>query len=127
MSPLVLVVDDEFDIAEVVHLVLEERGFTVLLASDGAEAQAILEKETPALVVTDLMMPRLNGAELIAWLRSQKRLAEVPVISMSAVTPAKNAGWQEFLQKPFTLKRLVAAVTAVLDGAKTETGKPRRR
>lgn len=115
----VLVVDDEFDIAEVVRLVLEERGFEVLTASDGDEAKTILAGETPVLIITDVMMPHVSGFELVAWARAQARLHDVPIIVMSAVRPASTKGdYQAFLQKPFTLRRLIASLDEVLAQAR---------
>lgn len=115
----VLVVDDEFDVAEVVRIVLEERGFDVILASDGAEAETILAAETPTLIITDVMMPHVSGFDLVQWARGQERLRDVPIIVMSAVRPSSTSGtWQAFLQKPFTLRRLVASIDEVLAHAR---------
>lgn len=111
----VLVVDDEFDVADILRIVFEERGDAVWVAHDGAEAQELLQSETPDFVITDVMMPTMSGPELIAWMRSQPRLAHVPVLLMSAIRPPAEDEpmWQGFIQKPFTLTRLLRSLAEV--------------
>ncbi|MDB4945438.1 MAG: cheY [Labilithrix sp.] len=116
-----LIVDDELDIAEVLTLVLEDRGFEVVSASDGAEAKALLAHELPDIIITDLMMPFLDCVELARWIRGEERLRGIPVVLMSAVrAPNKSdeALWQCFLQKPFTLVELVKCIDEVLQSSK---------
>lgn len=116
----ILVVDDEFDIAEVLRLILEDHGYEVTVASDGAEAKALLEKDEtkPAMVITDRMMPLMSGPELLAWMRTQRRFDAIPVVMMSAVAPVDAPdGAAAFLQKPFTVTRLLGAVDECLKRA----------
>lgn len=80
MSTVALVVDDSMLIRFTVCRFLEARGFTVESASNGAEALQMLERVHPALVVTDLDMPRMSGSELITVLKAKPETALIPII-----------------------------------------------
>lgn len=80
MSTVALVVDDSMLIRFTVCRFLEARGFTVESASNGAEALQTLERVHPALVVTDLDMPRMSGSELITVLKAKPETALIPII-----------------------------------------------
>jgi len=109
-SPVVLVVDDEPLIREFLAVALADAGFTVCAAEDGVAALAALRSIRPVAVVTDLMMPHLNGAELIAALRSESAVGArpLPVILITAADPgrARAAGADVVLSKPFDLSQL---------------------
>lgn len=114
MNPI-LVVDDEFDISEVIASILRGDGYPVEVRANGREAIAYLEAlgSPPSLVILDVMMPFVDGYEVIRFMKGTKDLADVPVILMSAVQPAlrqKDVGWDEFLRKPFTLEDLTDVV-----------------
>ncbi len=79
-----LIVDDEVDITEMLQAFLELVGYRVVIASDGNEALRKAASEKPDLVITDMMMPGMDGAELIQKLRAQPDTREVPIITMSA-------------------------------------------
>lgn len=118
----ILVVDDDPGIREILHFVLAAEGFTVRTAVDGIDALRLVEREPPAVVVTDLMMPRLDGWTLIEQLRS----AQVPVrgvIAMSAgfVGAARPTAADLFIAKPFDIEHVVASVFALLSDAPDET------
>lgn len=108
----VLLVDDEYAILETVREILEIEGFRVLLARDGKEALDVLERERPDLIVTDAMMPVLDGIELVRRLRAQPLHAELPVVVISAAralsAQAMAAGATHFLAKPFDIDQLIA-------------------
>jgi DNA-binding response OmpR family regulator len=109
----VLVVDDEFDILEAVKGILELEGYRVLGASNGAQALNAMQQALPDLVLADLMMPVMDGLELLRKMRSDARLSRVPVVLMSALKPKvaqDEYGWRAFLQKPFDLDALLARV-----------------
>jgi CheY-like chemotaxis protein len=80
MSKLALVVDDSMLIRYTVCRFLEERGFTVESATNGAEALEMLGRVKPDLIFTDMRMPKMSGAELITALKSQPETASVPII-----------------------------------------------
>ena len=80
MPMLALVVDDSMLIRYTVCRFLEQRGFAVETASNGAEALEVLSRVRPALIVTDMVMPKMSGAELITALKSKPETAGVPII-----------------------------------------------
>jgi CheY-like chemotaxis protein len=100
----ILLVEDEVDIAEVLRDVLELRGFVVVLAFDGREGLAAARAHRPDLVITDLMMPAMDGIELIESIRQLPDLARMPIIAISA---APYEGDELFLRKPFDVYELV--------------------
>jgi DNA-binding response OmpR family regulator len=109
----ILVVDDEFDIAEAVKAILEEDGYEVHACSNGVEALRCLKEVTPDLAILDIMMPRLNGYETLKALRKQPAFAHLPVIIMSAITPEVKSPeytWAAYLKKPFSLHDLLEQV-----------------
>jgi CheY-like chemotaxis protein len=111
----VLVVDDDADIREVVGLVLESYGFFAKSAADGVEALArAKEAPHPALILLDLMMPNLSGADVLVALRADPETARIPVVVMSgdvsATSQASALGADACLAKPVDLDRLVSTV-----------------
>ena len=110
----VLVADDEPVIRQLLAELLTEAGYAVRAARDGAEALALLADQTPDLVLTDVMMPRLNGPELVRQMRRRPGSAAVPAILMSAVAVEPDGLEADFLAKPFDLDRLLAAVRRAL-------------
>ena len=129
----VLVVDDEASVVEVVTLYLKREGYTVRQASDGEAALAALSERTPALVVLDLMLPHIDGLEIMKRLRSEPAPG-VPVIMLTARSQETDRifglemGADDYVTKPFSPAELVARVKAVLrrtsdGGAKQEEKK----
>ena len=107
--PLILVVDDEPGIVEFLRFALEDNGYRVNTARDGIDALAQVSRELPDVVLTDLMMPRLDGWEFCRRLRSEAETRNVPLIGMSAVE-ARQAPLDVFLRKPFELDDLLDAI-----------------
>lgn len=113
---LVLVVDDEYAIADLLAELLGDEGYRVITASDGAHALRAVANETPDCALIDLMMPRMNGIELIKAMQADPRLAEVPVILMSAAMRSHylaELGISGVLQKPFTLPELLSLIDKI--------------
>jgi two-component system, OmpR family, response regulator VicR len=110
----ILVVDDEFLITDILVDALEEEGFRVLTASNGRKALEILDKEMPALVVTDFMMPRMNGLELAQAIKANPDWARLPVILLSgaqgAIARAHPELFAAVYDKPFRIEKIVATV-----------------
>jgi CheY-like chemotaxis protein len=111
----VLLVEDEPSVREVVQIVLEQvLGVRVVVAEDGVEALEKLGEVRPALVITDLSMPRLCGLGLIRHLKANPSTQAVPVVAMSAVdwdlAEALSAGAEDVLAKPFDLGYLTEMV-----------------
>ena len=113
----VLVVDDEPIVRDVVVRYLEQEGYCTLQASDGDAARRLLERETPNLVVLDLMLPGTDGLALCRWIRSRSELPVIMVTALGEVTDrlvGLEVGADDYLTKPFSPRELVARVKAVL-------------
>jgi DNA-binding response OmpR family regulator len=113
----ILIVDDEPTIVEVVGLYLQREGFRVLTAGDGNAALQAIEQQRPDLVVLDLMLPGLNGLEIVKRLRAGSAL---PIIMLTARSEEADRvvglelGADDYVTKPFSARELVARVKAVL-------------
>ena len=108
-QPLVLVVDDEPNIIEFLRYALEDSGYRVATARDGVDALAQVQRQRPNFVLTDLMMPRLDGWELCRRLREDRAMAGVPLLAMSAVA-SRGVDVDAFLPKPFEMDALLDAL-----------------
>ncbi|MCW6008572.1 response regulator [Micromonospora sp. CPCC 205371] len=119
-AELILVVDDDPDIARFVQVNLRLHNFDVVLAGDGEEALEVIEKARPDLAVVDLMMPRIDGLELVRRLRANPMTAALPVIMLTAkgMTVDKvvglSVGADDYLVKPFDTLELIARVRSTL-------------
>jgi diguanylate cyclase (GGDEF)-like protein len=117
---LILVVDDDPDIARFVQVNLKLHNFEVLVAGDGQEALELVEQHRPDLAVVDLMMPRMDGLELTRRLRADPMTSALPVIMLTAkgMTVDKvvglTAGADDYLVKPFDTLELIARVRSTL-------------
>jgi CheY-like chemotaxis protein len=109
----VVVVDDSPDVHDIFRDVLESEGFTVVSAYNGKEAlELLVDQAVPGLLIIDLVMPEMNGMQLIEILQSYRRLANVPMMIVSAVTvpePAQLPNVRYFV-KPFDDEALLDAV-----------------
>lgn len=119
-----LVVDDEAGIVEFLCYALEEQGYRVASARDGTAALDAIARERPACVVTDLMMPRLNGWDLTRQLRRDAETAGIPIVAMSAVDPT-GAPADAYLRKPFELKDLLQILAGLGVAPALHTGSRR--
>ena len=122
-NSVVLLVDDNADMREYVRGLLNSR-FNVVLASNGKQALEIAGSTHPDLVLTDVMMPEMDGFALLAAIRNDVSLSTVPVIMLSARAGEESrieglgAGADDYLTKPFTARELVARVEAQLKMAR---------
>jgi CheY-like chemotaxis protein len=87
---IALVVDDSMLIRHTVCRFLEQRGFSVASAANGVEAMNILSNVLPDLIVTDLMMPKMTGSELITAVKANPRMARIPVVVLAGRSSAKE-------------------------------------
>ena len=108
----ILIVDDEEPIRQLVSLLLSDGGHHMLQAIHGAQALEIIGKERPDLVLSDVMMPVLSGADLCRQLKANADTRSIPVILMSSAGShsANGAGSDAFLDKPFYLEDLESLV-----------------
>jgi CheY-like chemotaxis protein len=124
--PRVLLVDDEFAGAEVLALILAGEGYHVTTVPDGRQALARLDEAAPDLVVTDFMMPGMNGAELVSTIREHPRYQGVPVLMISGAPEAAlrryRTSYQAFLRKPFGLDLFLRTVRRLRGEPENESG-----
>lgn len=118
MTTTVLIVDDEFGLAEISADLLAEDGFEVAIAINGKLALASLAARRADLVITDLMMPVMDGLELIRRMRAEPALAAIPIALMTALPEALSepVAYDALLVKPFSM-------TELLDTARRLTGR----
>jgi CheY-like chemotaxis protein len=111
VDPWVLIVDDDPDIREVLSMVLEVRGYHTATAEDGQAALDAMRTEKPALVLADLMMPIMTGAELVSSMKQDPRLSDVPVLLVTAwPANAVDLGANELLSKPVDVDHLLHSI-----------------
>jgi CheY-like chemotaxis protein len=116
---LILVVDDEYSIAEVLESALADAGHEVVTAANGRQGLERLRERRPDLVLLDLMMPIMDGATMLKAMREDPAWRDIPAVVMSSLpesAAAKTAedAYAAFLRKPFKLKTVVALVNAVI-------------
>ncbi|MFI5271481.1 MAG: response regulator transcription factor [Ktedonobacterales bacterium] len=118
-SAIVLIAEDEEPIAEALAYIVEDSGYVPLLASNGRQALELARAFHPALVITDLMMPQMTGAQLVAALRAEADRSgeKAPaIVIMSAAGPkyTDHLGADAVLSKPFDLSDVEALLAAHL-------------
>lgn len=117
----ILVVEDIPNVQELLEVTLRFKGYPVVTASNGQEALAIIEKEHPALVITDILMPKMDGYALAQNLRTNPLTNHIPVIFVSAtyITPedkkfALSLGGVRFIEKPIDTEDFLLTVAEIL-------------
>jgi two-component system alkaline phosphatase synthesis response regulator PhoP/two-component system response regulator VicR len=115
----ILVVDDERHIVRLVQVNLERAGYEILTAYDGVEALEKVKTESPDMVVLDVMMPRMDGFEVLKNLQSDPRFQNIPVIMLTAKAQDADIfkGWasgvSSYLTKPFNPRELLVFVERI--------------
>jgi len=132
MAKKILAVDDERHIVRLVQVNLERQGYQVVTAYDGKEALEKVEAEKPDLVVLDVMMPYMDGFEVLQNLRKNPNTRDIPVIMLTAKAQDADVfrGWQSgvdcYLTKPFNPMELIAFVKRIFKSME-EDGDGERR
>jgi len=99
---------------------LEQEGYSVVLAADGFEALAKVQNHQPDLILLDLLMPAMDGWEVLMRLRGDLNMTDIPVIVISVLERGPAQKWSEawgavdFIAKPFSLRKVVARINALL-------------
>ncbi len=116
----IMVVDDHPDLVEILRITLESKGFNVRCAYSGKELLAVLEKEKPDLILLDIMMPQMDGLEVLYRLKGNSDTASIPVIFLTAkvlyddVIRGYNTGAEYYITKPFTNTQLLTGINLLL-------------
>ncbi len=124
----VLVVDDEKDLVDLITYNLTRNGYAVLGAFGGNEALEIAARQTPDLIVLDLMLPGIDGTEVARRLKADSRTAGIPIVMLTAkgeetdVVVGLTLGADDYVTKPFSMKILLARLSAVLRRGETAAG-----
>lgn len=117
----ILVVDDEPDILKTIKMSLQMEGFKVLEATNGMTALKKTKKERPALIVLDIMLPKMNGFKLCKMIKFDEKYKDIPIIILTAKAQekdkklAKKSGAEVFLTKPFESEELIKNINDLLN------------
>jgi two-component system alkaline phosphatase synthesis response regulator PhoP/two-component system response regulator VicR len=126
--PRILAVDDEPNIVRLIQVNLERHGYQVETANNGAQALTKIKANRPDLVVSDVMMPEMDGFELLANIRRDPTLMDLPVIMLTAkaqdrdVMQGYQTGADMYLTKPFNPQELLQFVKRILSSASEDDG-----
>lgn len=130
-SHYILVIEDVPQILELLEVTLRYKGYDVITALDGKEALEIIEKQKPDLIITDILMPKLDGFMLAYRLRSHPETQSIPIIFLSATYVTRedkefalNLGAVSFLEKPVDTDEFLNNVAKVLNESHTSVSTP---
>ncbi len=119
----VLVIDDENDILLIIKSALHEEGYDVTTANNGYDGLALAEDASPDLIILDIMMPEMDGFEVLQQLKENEKTAQIPVViltgmsSKDKIREALNKGIDYYIVKPFEYQDLVSKVKIAIDDA----------
>ena len=122
--PKILCIEDEAGMLDLLRLILESAGYSFLGARDGQEGLEVMHRERPNLVLLDLMLPEVGGAEVLLRKKQDPVIQHIPVIAVTAMsTPFDQIMWrhrteiEDYITKPFMRKQLLSSIERVLAGA----------
>jgi CheY-like chemotaxis protein len=116
-KPVILIVDDEFDITSTFSMLFQLRGFETLIANNGQHALDVMKTRIPDIILSDCMMPVMDGIEFSMRVRNEPATADIPIILISAAPEKHNLSLAEcniFLRKPIRFHELLASVLKLL-------------
>ncbi|MFH5834079.1 response regulator transcription factor [Halalkalibaculum sp. DA3122] len=116
----ILIVDDEQDLLDLIEYNLKKEGFDVLKAEDGEEGIEVAREHRPSLVLLDIMMPKMDGLEVVEVMRNDEDLKRIPIIFLTARGDEKteveglDKGGDDYITKPISTTKLISRIKAVL-------------
>lgn len=114
----ILIVDDEYLIADILGYAMEDEGYMVVKASNGRKALEVLDRERPELVITDFMMPIMDGLEFARAVRARSASMDLPIILMSGAQGSVGRASPELFaavfDKPFDINQVIAKVKELI-------------
>jgi len=128
MMKRVMIVDDHAPIVRVLRLGIEDAGYEVESASNGSECLVKLCESHPDFLITDIDMPRMSGKELCKAIEEQFPEREFPIVVLTSRTEFEHRDWTRdidnltFMEKPVSVRRLLAHIGQCLNGAERDTG-----
>lgn len=130
----ILVVEDVPNILDLLDITLRFKGYKVITARNGQEALERIAEQSPALIITDILMPKMDGYALVQKLRTNPKTLDIPVIFLSAtyVTPedkafAMSLGASRFIEKPIDTEDFLLTIAELLVESRTTTPRPLAR
>ncbi len=121
-SKKILIVDDEVDLVETIRFPLEMEGYTVLVSYNGEDALNQARRESPHLILLDLMLPKLDGYKVCRLLKFDEKFKHIPILMLTAKTQQKDksmgmeTGADEYITKPFDMEELMKKLRSYLGG-----------
>lgn len=115
--PYIMVVDDDQEILRMLSCILELEGYSVTLATDGRAALALVEKRRPDLIILDIIMPELDGFQVLDLIRQHSNVPVIMLTGRYEVTMLHDAlalGADDYVRKPFHTRELLARIQAKL-------------
>jgi len=131
-STRILIIDDEQDVIDLLSLHLRKAGFALSSATDGATGLRLAREESPALIILDLMLPKMPGLEICKILKTDAATRNVPVLMLTAKAEEIDRivglefGADDYVTKPFSPRELVLRVNAILRRGKGEAAEEKR-
>ena len=125
-APRILIIEDEQDVIDLLTLHLRKAGFTLITATDGASGLRKAREESPALIILDLMLPKMPGLEICKVLKTDAATRHIPIIMLTAKAEEIDRivglefGADDYVTKPFSPRELVLRVNAILRRGKGE-------
>jgi len=120
----ILCIEDEAGMLDLLRLILESAGYVFLGAKDGLEGLEAMRRERPDLILLDLMLPEVGGADVLLQKKADPAIRHIPVIAVTAMSsPFDQLMWkhrteiEDYITKPFMRKQLLSAIERVLGGA----------
>jgi DNA-binding response OmpR family regulator len=116
----ILVIEDEIHIQRLLQMVLEKNGYQVVLAANGEEGLKKVGEMRPSLILLDIMMPGIDGMQVLRSLKSNSTTKDIPVVMLTALTQENlvlqgvQLGVKDYLRKPFHPQKLVERITKIL-------------
>jgi len=127
MPEKILIVDDDLDTLKLVGMMLQRRGYSIVAAINGTQALSKAASDRPDLILLDVMMPFVDGVEVLRRLKESDELKHIPVIMLTARTSDNDfsigfdIGAADYVEKPFSIVKLVTRIHKVLRDAGLES------
>ena len=123
-----LILEDDPDILRLLERTLTIKGYNVVTASNGYDGLEIVRKERPALIITDIMMPKMDGFNLVHRLRINPETRTIPIIFITVTREdrefALDIGVTRFIQKPIDFEKFLATIAELLEKGETDASEP---
>ena len=119
-SKKILIVDDDKDFLKALNIVLEDKGYSIVTATDGAQALELARTESPNLILLDIMLPGMNGFKVCRFLKFDENYKDIPIIIISAKSDqedkrlGKQMGAELYITKPFENGELLQAIKQLI-------------